>query len=125
MNILLVEDELLWQEAIETLLSTLNMGTIVAKASSFDEAMAAFERVGSSGIDGVLLDWNIEGPSDGLAVGQALEAKGIPAHRIILTSGSDPQDIPENPYVLIPKPKLTRELGLHLAQWKADMANAG
>lgn len=107
LKILLVEDEPLWQEGIRALVSTVPQGGSVEVADNFETALSLFEEISP---DVVLLDWKIKGDKDGLAVGEALEAKGFPPGRMILVSGSHPSLIPENPYHFVPKPMIASQL---------------
>lgn len=99
-RILLVEDEPLWQEGIRALISTQTGWTLDGVADDYETAVQLFESVRP---DVVLLDWNIKGEQDGLAVGQWLEEHEFSPDRIILVSGSHPSVIPKNPYAFVPK----------------------
>ncbi len=106
-QILLVEDDPTWQHGIRALLSSEPRFQLVAVADTYDGALQRFHQHKP---DLVLLDWQILGEQDGLDVGRALEESGFTTERIILISGADPHTIPENPYLLIPKPHLATEL---------------
>lgn len=106
-RILLVEDETPWQEGIAALLSSDFRFRLVGIADNFDEALEAYEEQHP---DMVLLDWKIQGARDGLAVGNALLEKGLPAERIILISGSSPSSIPPHPFLYIPKLQIGDDL---------------
>jgi len=103
-KILLIEDEPLWQQGIETLLTTVGDAfQLVGVADCYQQGLALFKDLKP---DVVLLDWKLIDEPDGLALGQAIEALGFPADRIILVSGSDPTSIPPHPYHFVPKPDI-------------------
>ncbi len=107
-KILLVEDEALWQQGIETLLSIEGERfQLVGVADNYDEGLAQFR---SHLPDIVLLDWKLNGDKDGLDLGQKLEADGFSPKRIILVSGSPAESIPENPYHYVAKPQIASKL---------------
>ena len=99
-RILLVEDEIAWQQAIEALVGTVEHWGVVGFADNFPDAMVSFEE---SKPDVVLLDWQIKGYQDGLAVGEAMVEHGFPVERIILVSGAEQAMIPQHPYGYVPK----------------------
>lgn len=107
LKIMLVEDEVMWQEGIRALLSTRDNWHLVAIADEYEHALSAFSE---SNPDVVLLDWKIKGEQDGLAVGAALTDRGFPPERVILVSGSDPSLIPDNPYSYVPKHLIGNQL---------------
>jgi DNA-binding NarL/FixJ family response regulator len=106
-NVLLVEDEAAWQEAIAALLKADERFVLSAVADCYDAAIEAFQR---SCPDFVLLDWKIRGDKDGLEVGRQFLDMGLPAERIILISGSSPGEIPPHPYLYVPKARIAVEL---------------
>lgn len=106
-RILLVEDEPLWQQGIDILLSPDPRLELVAVAEDYEEALRSFQEQRP---DVVLLDWKIRGSRDGLDVGNQLVSEGLPPERIILVSGSDPSSIPSHPFLFVPKHRLASEL---------------
>jgi len=106
-HILLVEDDPLWQEAVQDLLATNARFTLSAVCEDFDDAMRAFE---DARPQMALLDWQIKGMKDGLAVGEALLQKGLRPEQIVLISGSSPSSIPPHPFLYIPKNRLSEDL---------------
>lgn len=112
-KVLLVEDDLAWQQAIEGLLSLETSYALVGKADTYEKAMVAYQ---SCQPDVVLLDWKInqENPGiekDGLMVGHALcHEFGHPPHQVVLISGSSPDEIPKNPFLYVPKSKISVDL---------------
>lgn len=68
-SVVVVEDEPLWQSAIELLLSAESDMTVVAQADRAQDALALIERHQP---DVVLLDWKIKGPVDGLELAHQL-----------------------------------------------------
>lgn len=106
-RILLVEDEPLWQQGVEALLDANPRFTLVAVADDYEGALASFERARP---EVVLLDWKIRGSRDGLEVGRHLLTQGVPSHRIILISGSEPSSIPGHPFLFVPKSRIAGEL---------------
>lgn len=115
-KILLVEDDPSWQVAVDTLLDTAaadasasagNSFDLAAVVDNYDDALAAFARVRP---DIVLLDWQIKGGKDGLAVAQTLLEQGFSEQRMILVTGSDPALLPPHRLKLVPKPRIARDL---------------
>ena len=106
-RILLVEDEPLWQQGVDILLSSDPRFDLLEPAEDYETALARFAEIRP---DIVLLDWKIKGEQDGLAVGEALLSQGIPPERIVLISGSDPSSIPAHPYLFVPKHRMASEL---------------
>jgi DNA-binding NarL/FixJ family response regulator len=100
MKLLLVEDEPIWQRAIAGLITAQPGWNLCAMVDTFDAAIAAYH---THQPDVVLLDWQIRGPQDGLAVGHALLALGHSADRLVLVSGSPPHLIPVHPFQAVPK----------------------
>ncbi len=105
--ILLVEDEPLWQKAVQDLLATNAHFALSAICEDFDAAMKAFQDVRPQM---ALLDWQIKGLKDGLAVGDALLQKGLRPEQIVLISGSSPSSIPPHPFLYIPKNRISEDL---------------
>lgn len=106
-KVLLVEDELLWQQGVEALLDSSGHFSLMAVADSYDAAVSAFQKHQPQV---VLLDWKIRGERDGLAVGDYLLQAGLPPERIVLISGSTPSSIPPHPFLFVPKSRLSDEL---------------
>lgn len=106
-SILLVEDEPTWQAGFRALLEAEPRFSLVGVADCYDDAVALFD---AHSPDVVLLDWQIAGPQDGIAVGNALLAKGLPSHRIVLVSGADPGSIPRHPFLAVPKTRVAEDL---------------
>lgn len=106
-RILLVEDEPMWQQAMQALLAADSRFELVGVADNAESALAAFAETRP---EVVLLDWKIRGNRDGLEVGQTLLEKGLPSHRIVLVSGSDPASIPAHPFLYVPKNRIASEL---------------
>ena len=117
-RILLVEDEPAWQEGIRVLLATDPDLSLVAVTDTFDGAVAAYE---ANRPEIALLDWQIVGEKDGLAVGAWLEAQGMPTHRILLISGAPASTIPPHPYLAVPKPRLASELVMTIRSVAANL----
>ena len=107
LKILLVEDEPMWQEGIRALLESSGEANLSHVAEDYEGALVAYAQTMP---DVVLLDWNIKGARDGLAVGQALTEQGFPPERIILVSGTDPSAVPANPYHFVPKQRIASSL---------------
>jgi response regulator of citrate/malate metabolism len=105
--VLLVEDDPIWQEGIEALLSDHPYLKLAATADNYDEAMAAFERVHPQI---VLLDWKIKGQRDGIMVGQALLKKGMSPEQMVVISGSPPSSVPQHPFLSIGKTRIASDL---------------
>lgn len=106
-KILLIEDEPLWQKAIQDLIAGDSRFEVVAVSDDFVSALAAYEETRP---EAVLLDWQIHGLQDGLAVGDAILQKGLPPERIILISGANPSSIPSHPFLYVPKNRIADEL---------------
>lgn len=107
-KVLLIEDELLWQEGIQALLASADEPyEVVGVADCYEEALELFNKVQP---DIILLDWKIQGGKDGLAVGKTLLEKGFPAEKIILVTGSQPSVIPDNPFGYVPKQQISFKL---------------
>lgn len=106
-RIMLVEDDPAWQVGVDALLSSEADFDLVAVCDNYDEAMALYA---ASKPDIVLLDWQIKGDKDGIAVGKALLDKGLPASRMILVTGSDPALLPDHPFRLVPKARIASDL---------------
>lgn len=96
----------MWQQGIAALLSMQPEMELAGVVDNADDAEVFFETLQP---DVVLIDWKIKGPRDGLELAKALEAK-IPPHRIILVTGSPPDQIPPHPYGYVPKPKIASAL---------------
>jgi DNA-binding NarL/FixJ family response regulator len=105
--ILLVEDDPIWQEGIGALLSDHPHFKLAATVDSYEEALAAFERIHPQL---VLLDWKIKGERDGLEVGQALLEKGLLPEQMVLISGSPPSTVPKHPFLTVNKPQIASDL---------------
>jgi len=110
-SVLLVEDEPLWQEAIRMLLELSKRYELVAVADNFEDAMRQWKKTQP---DIALLDWRIKGTRDGLAVGLALEAKGMKPGLMVVVSGSAKALLPANPYGYVPKARIAEDLLSHL-----------
>lgn len=107
-SILLVEDELLWQQGITTLLSLEgDRFKLVAVSDNYDDGLAQFKQHCP---DIVLLDWKLAGDKDGLELGLALEGLGLNPKQIVLVSGSLPDSIPANNYYYVAKPQIASDL---------------
>ncbi|MBX2860019.1 MAG: response regulator transcription factor [Vampirovibrio sp.] len=109
-NILLVEDEPLWQQGIQALLQTHENLYLAGIAEDGDYALELF---GTLKPDIVLMDWNLKaGKSrmDGLDVAKAMTDQGYPTGRIILVTGSDPALLPAHTHVVVSKPKIASHL---------------
>ncbi len=107
LRILLVEDEPAWQQGVQSLIATDPHFEMAGVADSYEDALALFDQMRP---DVVLLDWKIRGEQDGLMLGAALLARGVPSHRIVLISGSTPSSIPPHEYLFVPKPRLASDL---------------
>ena len=105
-SVVVVEDEPLWQSAIELLLSAEPDMTVVAQADCAEDALKLIE---SHTPDVVLLDWKIKGPVDGLELATHLLAQYSP-ESLILISGSPAEIIPENPFAYVSKPNIASKL---------------
>ncbi len=106
-TILLVEDEPLWQQGIQSLLSLESDFKLIGIEDNYESALAVYE---SKKPDVVLLDWKLTGEKDGLDLGQALTEQGHSPQRLILVSGSDPGLFPSLPYPFVSKPKIASQL---------------
>jgi len=106
-DVLLVEDEPLWQEGIRALLTDSPHYRLVGVADDYASAVSLFE---SKKPRLILLDWKIRGEKDGLQVGQYLLHQGVQPEHIILISSSSASSIPPHPFLHIPKNKLSDEL---------------
>jgi len=105
-KVLLVEDEPMWQQGIRDLLSTEPRIELIAVVDNADDAEVFFA---AEHPDVVLIDWKINGPRDGLQLAKALEAQ-LSCDRMILVTGSPPDQIPAHPYGYVPKPKIAMQL---------------
>ncbi len=105
-NVVLVEDEPMWQQGIAALLSMDAELVLVGTVDNADEAESMVERLKP---DIVLLDWKILGGRDGLELAKSLERMVTP-QQIILVTGSPVDQIPEHPYGYVPKPRIATEL---------------
>lgn len=105
--ILLVEDEPLWQRAIQDLLSHTGHFQLVGICEDFDSAMRSFVE---NPPQMVLLDWKIKGAKDGLMVGEALLEAGLRPDQIVLISGSSTSSIPPHPFLYVPKSRISEDL---------------
>lgn len=106
-RILLIEDEPNWQLGIGALLATDPRLELSGIADNYKDAIEAYRQKQPQA---VLLDWQIKGNPDGLAVGQTLLEMGLPPERIVLISGANPGSIPEHPFLYVPKSRLHDEL---------------
>lgn len=106
-KVMLVEDEPLWQQGINGLLSADSRFQLVGMADQYETAVQLFRE---SMPEVVLLDWKIKGAKDGLAVGEFVMQAGLPPERIILISGSEPTSIPAHPFLFVPKSRIASEL---------------
>ncbi len=106
-RILLVEDEPLWQQAIQDLLATDERFEIIATADNAKDALQAFQQAQPQAI---LLDWQICGEQDGLEFGHQVLTLGLPPERVILISGANPGTIPKHPFLYVPKKQIPEEL---------------
>lgn len=106
-RILLVEDDPAWQQGISDLLSSDARFELVGIADNYQDAMQLYR---DKQPDAALLDWQIRGERDGMAVGQALLQAGLPSERMIVISGADPGSIPRHPFLYVPKSRVPEEL---------------
>jgi DNA-binding NarL/FixJ family response regulator len=106
-RVLLVEDEPLWQEAIDILLKPDSRFNLVGVAASYELAIETFQQVDPQL---VLLDWKIQGLKDGLEAGQFFLEQGLASEKIILISSSPADAIPAHPFLHIPKNRLADDL---------------
>jgi len=106
-RVLLVEDELLWQEGVRVLLSHEPHFELAGIATSYESAIGAFQQINPQLI---LLDWKIQGVRDGLEAGQFFLNHGLAAENIILISSSPASTIPTHPFLHIPKNRLADDL---------------
>lgn len=106
-RVLLVEDEPLWQQGIQSLLASDPRFVLAGVADQYEQALALYREI-QPGV--VLLDWKIRGERDGLAVGEQLLLQGLPAERIIVISGSSPSLIPAHPFLFVPKSQIAGDL---------------
>jgi DNA-binding NarL/FixJ family response regulator len=104
---LLVEDDPLWQQGIQLLLSSDAYFKLAGTVDCYQDAIRSFQALNPQV---VLLDWKIRGEPDGLAVGEWLLKTGLPPERIVLISGSSPSSIPAHPFLFIPKHQIGSEL---------------
>jgi DNA-binding NarL/FixJ family response regulator len=116
MRVLLVEDEPQWQQGIAALLALEGI-TLVATVDNADEAEIWFD---AEPPDSVLIDWKIKGSRDGLALARSLEAKGFSPRRIVLVTGSPPEQIPAHAYGYVPKSQISSQLIPHLQSLQAE-----
>lgn len=112
LKILLVEDDPNWQQAISQLLSLEPGYRLVGVADNYDDALILAELHQP---DMVLLDWQIKPDKngaikDGIATGHALMEKKLSPERFVVISGSPAADIPEHPFLFVPKSRLATEL---------------
>ena len=105
--VLLVEDDAEWRKAIETLLEPHPYFQLVASVDCFEDALDAFD---AHHPQMALLDWQIAGKQDGLAVGKALMERGLDAHTMIVVSGSPPASIPTHPFRFVAKSRIACDL---------------
>jgi len=106
-KILLVEDDPVWQEGIESLLNSHSDFRLVETVDNYEAALDAFERLNP---DCVLLDWKIKGERDGLCVGNTLLEKGFLPERIVLISGSPVSSIPKHAFWSVGKLQIASDL---------------
>lgn len=106
-RVLLVEDDPDWQQGIGRLLETHPRFELVAVADHFEAALHAFTRH-QPGL--VLLDWQIRGDSDGLAVGRALIERGLSPDRVIIISAAPLATIPAHPFRFLGKTRIAHDL---------------
>lgn len=106
-RILLVEDDLAWQQGISDLLGSDTRFELAGIADNYQDALHIYR---DTQPDAALLDWQIRGDRDGMAVGQALLQAGLPSERIIVISGADPSAIPRHPFLYVPKSRVPEEL---------------
>jgi response regulator of citrate/malate metabolism len=106
-RVLLVEDDPDWQQGIGRLLETHSRFELVAVADHFEAALRAFT-CHQPGL--ALLDWQIRGESDGLAVGRALVERGFPPDRVIVVSAAPRASIPAHPFRFVSKARLAHDL---------------
>ncbi len=105
-KVLLVEDELMWQQGIAALLGLESEIELVDVVDNADDAEVFFD---AHQPDIILIDWKIRGMRDGLELAKALSEK-ISTERMILVTGSPPEQIPPHPYGYVPKPKIATDL---------------
>ena len=105
-KVLLVEDEVMWQQGIAALLQFAGDIQLVGIVDNANDAEIFFD---AEQPDVILIDWKIRGPRDGLELAKALEAKISPT-RMILVTGSPADQIPKHPYGYVPKPDIASQL---------------
>lgn len=105
-NVLLIEDEPMWQQGLKALLQTEPRIRLVGIVDNADDGEIFFE---AEKPDVVLVDWKINGPRDGLELAKWLESR-MPSERIILVTGSPQEQIPAHPYGYVPKSRIATEL---------------
>lgn len=106
-RILLVEDTPAWQQGVRALLATNARFELIGVADCYEDAMRLFDEMQP---DVALLDWQIRGERDGLAVGQAFLSRDLPLERIIMMSSSASSSLPTHPFLFVPKARLVDEL---------------
>jgi YesN/AraC family two-component response regulator len=105
-RVLLVEDEVMWQQGVTALLAVEPEIKLIGVVDNANDAEVFFD---AEKPDILLIDWKIRGARDGLELAKAMEAK-LPAHRMILVTGSPPDQVPPHPYGYVPKPKIVSDL---------------
>ncbi len=105
-KVLLVEDEVLWQQGVAALLMTESDMELAGTVDNADDGEVFFEAIQP---DVVLIDWKIRGSRDGMELARTLERKLSPK-RMILVTGSPAEQIPEHPYFYVPKSRIASDL---------------
>ena len=107
LRIAIVEDEPLWQQGIQTLLSLEPSFTHIATYGTSEDALAGIQ---PDYCDIVLMDWKLPGNLNGIEIANELLKRGYQASQIILITGSPADQLPEHAYGYVSKPSIASQL---------------
>jgi DNA-binding NarL/FixJ family response regulator len=106
-RIAIVEDEPLWQQGLQTLLS---MDASLELAGVYVNPELALQGLLTDRVDLVLVDWKFPGGADGLTLANILTQNGYKPYQIIMITGSPEEQLPPHPYGYVSKPNIANNL---------------
>ena len=106
-QIAIVEDEPLWQQGIQTLLSLDKTFNVALVCGTSHEAL---DKIQPGLVDIVLMDYQLGGAVTGMDVAKSLLERGYTEKQIILITGSPAEQLPDNNYGYVCKPQIASQL---------------
>jgi DNA-binding NarL/FixJ family response regulator len=109
LRVLLVEDDPSWQQAIGVILSTASEVPfeVIGVADNIEDALVLAQ---AEKPDLCLLDFNINGPSNGLKVGFSLLEQGYTPEQLVMVTTMSASELGEHPFGYVPKNQVATHL---------------